>query len=282
MAVVFGLVASLVFAYFEPKFDEMFYPEEEPVVTIPMDKETEETEAAQETETTEEQQTETVQEMTEQPPIDVAQQELGIDDFQNIQNRLFDVGREANRFVVTVTGVKSDTDWFNNAYESKGQASGIIIADNGQELLILTEHKVISDAQQVYVTFINDATVEATVKKYDGNTGITVLSVPRTEVSEETMNAISIAQLGNSLVMMQGALVIAVGSPLGTNYSILTGNITSNNNSISTIDSNYTVFTTDIVASSNGSGQKQGGGLAAQNVSQRGVHHIQDSFLFIK
>ena len=30
------------------------------------------------------------------------------------------------------------------------------------------------------------------------------------------------------------------------------------------------------------SGQKQGGGLAAQNVSQRGVHHIQDSFLFIK
>lgn len=254
MAVVFGLVASLVFAYFEPKFDEMFYPEEEPVVAIPMDKETEETEAAQETETTEEQQTETVQEMTEQPPIDVAQQELGIDDFQNIQNRLYDVGREANRFVVTVTGVKSDTDWFNNAYESKGQASGIIIADNGQELLILTEHKVISDAQQVYVTFINDATVEATVKKYDGNTGITVLSVPRTEVSEETMNAISIAQLGNSLVMMQGALVIAVGSPLGTNYSILTGNITSNNNSISTIDSNYTVFTTDIVASSNGSG----------------------------
>ena len=130
----------------------------------------------------------------------------------------------------------------------------IIIADSGQELLILTERKVISDAQEVYVTFINDVTVEASMKHYDGNTGIAVLSVPRSEVDEDTMNAISVAKLGNSLTTMQGTMVIAVGSPLGTNYSILTGNITSTNNVISTIDNNYTVFTTDIVGSSSGSG----------------------------
>ena len=124
----------------------------------------------------------------------------------------------------------------------------------GQELLILTERKVISDAQEVYVTFINDVTVEASMKHYDGNTGIAVLSVPRSQVDEDTMNAISVAKLGNSLTTMQGTMVIAVGSPLGTNYSILTGNITSTNNVISTIDNNYTVFTTDIVGSSSGSG----------------------------
>ena len=175
-----------------------------------------------------------------------------------MQNKLYAVGREANRFVVTVTGVKSDTDWFNNSYESRGQASGIIIADNGQELLILTERKVISDAQEVYVTFINDVTVEASMKHYDGNTGIAVLSVPKEQVDTDTMNAISVAKLGNSLTTMQGTMVIAVGSPLGTNYSILTGNITSTNNVISTIDNNYTVFTTDIVGSSSGSGAADG------------------------
>ena len=37
MAVVFGIIASLVFAYFQPKFESLFYPEEEPVVTIPQD-----------------------------------------------------------------------------------------------------------------------------------------------------------------------------------------------------------------------------------------------------
>lgn len=155
---------------------------------------------------------------------------------------------------MTVTGVKSDTDWFNNAYESKGQASGIIVADNGQELLILTERKVISDVEQVYVTFINDVSVEATMKKYDGNTGIAILSVPRSDVDEDTLDAIAVATLGNSLTTTQGMIAIAVGSPLGTNYSVLTGNITSTNNSISTVDHNYTVFTTDIVGSEGGSG----------------------------
>lgn len=250
MAVVFGLVSSLVFACFRPRFEEMLYPEQEPVVTIPKDN-VAETEETEETET-EEPETEDV---TEEPEIPVQEpQELEIADFQNVQNKLYAVGREANKFVVTVTGVKSDTDWFNNAYESRGQASGIIIADTGQELLILTERKVISDAQEVYVTFINDVAVEATIKKYDGNTGITVLSVPRNSVDEDTMKLISVAELGNSLVTPQGMIAIAVGSPLGTNYSILTGNITSTTNSISTVDHNYTVFTTDIVGSSNGSG----------------------------
>lgn len=258
MAVVFGLVASLVFAFFQPKFEQMMYPQQEPVVMIPKDDvtgtevetQTEETE----TEETETEETETQQEV-QQPEVNQMQQlELELADYQNLQSKLYDVGREANKFVVTVTGVKSDTDWFNNAYERKGQASGIIVADSGQELLILTERKVISDAQEIFVTFINDVSVEASMKKYDGNTGIAVLSIPRSSVDSDTMNAIAIARLGNSFVTPQGMVAIAVGSPLGTNYSILTGNITSTTNSISTVDNNYTIFTTDIVGSSNGSG----------------------------
>lgn len=247
MAVVFGLVASVVFTYFQPKMEDIMYPEEEPLVTIPQD-------VVVDTESTETEGVEEETEATTEEPIVQEPQELELEDYQKLQDKLYDVGRQANRFVVTVTGVKSDTDWFNNAYESKGQASGIIIADNGQELLILTERKVISDAQEIFVTFINEVTVEASIKKYDGNTGITVLSVPLEEIDEETMNGIAIAQLGNSLVTKQGTMAIAVGSPLGTNYSILAGNITSTTNSISTVDHNYTVFTTDIVGSSNGSG----------------------------
>lgn len=274
MAVVFGLVASLVFTFFQPKFEQMMHPEQEPVVTIPKDEmagtEVAETENTEVTETTEEAE-------TEQPPIVVQPQQLELSDYQELQNKLYAVGREANKFVVTVTGVKSDTDWFNNPYESKGQASGIIVADSGQELLILTERKAISDAQEIFVTFINEVTVEATMKKYDGNTGIAVLSVSRSDVDEDTINAIMIAKLGNSFVTPQGMIAIAVGSPLGTNYSILTGNITSTTNTISTLDNNYTVFTTDIVGSSDGSGVliNMNGeviGLVMQDYSNEGGH----------
>ena len=259
LAVLFGVIASLVFALLEPRLEEGLHPQEDPVVTIPRDDlaSTEETEAVdietEETETETEPEGETAESGETETPEEEPQR-VTIADFQNLQNELYAVGREANKFVVTVTGVKSDTDWFNNAYESKGQASGIIVADNGQELLILTERKVISDVEQVYVTFINDVSVEATMKKYDGNTGIAILSVPRSDVDEDTLDAIAVATLGNSLTTTQGMIAIAVGSPLGTNYSVLTGNITSTNNSISTVDHNYTVFTTDIVGSEGGSG----------------------------
>lgn len=250
MAVIFGLVAALVFTYFQPKFQQMMYPEQKPAVTIPKD----EVLATETTEETEEPETETEQE-TEQSAIDQPEKwELELADFQALQNKLYAVGKEVNRSIVTVTGVRSNTDWFNNPYESKGQASGIIVAENGGELLILTERKVIADVEESYVTFIDGFQVEASMKKYDGNTGIAILSVPVQNVDKATMEAVQVAVLGNSFTTTQGTVAIAVGSPLGTNYSILTGNITSTTNSISTVDSNYSVFTTDIVGSSSGSG----------------------------
>lgn len=68
------------------------------------------------------------------------------------------------------------------------------------------------------------------------------------------MNQIEPAVLGNSLNLRQGKIVVALGSPLGTNYSILTGNITSVTNTITTEDRNYTVFTTNIVSNEKGNG----------------------------
>lgn len=257
MAVVFGVVAALVFTLVQPRFEELLYPQEPPLVSIPRDDvlETEQTEETEtmipetETEEAKEPETELAQEPAEQPV-----KTFEPEDYQALQNKLYAVGKEANRAIVTVTGVKSDTDWFQNPYESKGQASGLIVARNGGELLILTERKVIADVEEIYVTFINEVTVAASMKKYDGNTGIAILSVPVAQITQGTLNAIQIANLGNSLATTQGTLAIAIGSPLGTNYSILTGTITSATNSICTIDNNYTVFTTDIVGSSNGSG----------------------------
>ena len=130
----------------------------------------------------------------------------------------------------------------------------MIIQENASEVLILTEQKVITDPSRITVTFIDDTTAGAVMKKYDGNTGIAVLSVARSDISDSTLDTISIAEFGNSNGVTKGSIVIALGSPLGTNYSILTGNVTSTDNEISTIDHNYSIFTTDIVASKSSSG----------------------------
>lgn len=269
--ILFGLIASLTFVVAKPKFEKMTEPQPDTTITIPKDQLEQSDEASQSGEEGEQGKEDTSQKentQTQQPdeaggtsgeqpvlPETVyVEKELGVEDFQILQNKLYAIGKKANRSVVTVTGVTSNTDWFDSAYERESQASGIIIANNGQELLILTEKKVIANAEAISITFMNDDVVTASLKKYDANTGIAIISVDLDEISEETMGKIDIATLGNSLAVNQGTAVIAIGSPLGSTYSILTGTITSSGNTVSTWDSTYTIFTTDIMGSTQGSG----------------------------
>lgn len=180
--------------------------------------------------------------------------EFTIDDYQKIQTQLYAIGNLANKSIVTITSVVSDTDWFNNSYEREGQGSGTIIGDEDGKLLILTERRIIKDASKISVTFIDDTVAPAELIKYDGNTGLAVLEVEKTKMESSTLSVIGVMSMGNSNSVHKGSIVIALGSPLGTNYSILAGSITSTSNEISTEDCNYSVYTTDIVANKNGSG----------------------------
>lgn len=181
-------------------------------------------------------------------------QQMTLDDYQQIQTELYAIGNTANKSIVTITGVVSDTDWFNNSYEREGQGCGTIIGESGGKLWILTEKKTIKDASKIKVTFIDDTVAEAKLVKYDGNTGLAALTVNLSELESSTKNAIAVMKTASPATVHKGSVVIALGSPLGTNYSILTGTITATNNEISTPDNNYSVYTTDIVASENGSG----------------------------
>lgn len=244
-AVAFGLIACLVFTLVQPYMQEWLYPEEKPVVTIPKDELEPETEREPEKDS----------ETENAAPVYITEtQELETTDYQKLQNKIYAIGEEQNKSIVTVTGVKSDMDWFNTPYESSGQASGVVIANNGQELLILTEKKVITDAQAIRVTFVDGAIVNAVLKQYDGNTGVAVLSVALSDIPDATLGAIKTAVLGNSYAVQPGTVVIALGSPLGANFSILTGDITATGNSVSTLDATYHVLNTDIVGNSSGSG----------------------------
>lgn len=254
-AVIFGVTACFVFVFLKPHIEERLYPEQESTITIPKDilpQELEPAPAPKEEEKDEEEQKE--EEPEEEPQPVVVQQELEPEDYQALQDKLYAIGQKANKSIVTVTGIVSGVDWFNTPYDSENSSAGIIIDDNGQELLILTEEKIIANAAAIHITFIDGTQASAALKKYDGNTGIAVISVPLSEIPEETMRQISAAELGNSYAIIQGTAVIAIGNPLGVNYSILCGTITSSQNTVSTIDTNYTIFTTDIIGNENGSG----------------------------
>ena len=214
--------------------------------------------AAANTESTDTQPDTQIESETESEPDDLPvvspDMSLTISDYQNIQNQLYTIGNEANKSIVTVTGTTSETDWMNNSYERMGQGAGVIISEDDAFLYILTEQKNIADTKQINVTFINDVSAKASLLRADIATGISILTVEKEELDNELFKAIKVATIGNSYAVSKGKIVIALGNPLGTNYSILTGNITSTDNDISTTDKNYSVFTTDIVANENASG----------------------------
>lgn len=240
--IVFALTAVLVMLLMLPSLrEELKENTPDTQVQNSQEPETEDTQEATQTPDVTQEQKETIREFT-------------IDDYQKIQTQLYSIGNVANKSIVTITSVVSDTDWFNTSYEREGQGSGTIVGDTGGKLLILTERKVIKDASKINVTFIDDSVAPAELMKYDGNTGLAVLAVAKDKMEKSTLSLIKIMSMGNSSTVHKGSIVIALGSPLGTNYSILTGNITSTGNEISTQDSNYSVYTTDIVANKNASG----------------------------
>ena len=274
-AVVFGVVACFVFVVLKPHMEEWLYPEEKSTITIPKDDfPTDEGEEVnpEGNESTEENenpegngnpgkdedpegnenpaQDGEFPDETENQPV-VVQKGLEIEDYQSLQNKLYAVGRQVNKSVVTVTGVTSSMDWFNTPYESENRSVGIIFGNNSRELLILTEKNVITDAQEINITFNDNTIVPAFLKKYDGNTGIAVIGVLLENIAKETMDQVVIASLGNSYLVSQGTTVLAIGNPSGN--VILCGTITSSQNKVSTIDANYSVFSTDIVENENGS-----------------------------
>lgn len=179
---------------------------------------------------------------------------FSIEDYQRIQTQLYEIGNQWNKSIVTITGVVSNKDWFDKSYEWEGEGSGTIIADQDEKLWILTEKKVIKTASSIHVTFADGTVVPAEMVKYDGNTGLAILTVGKSELEYNTLSAIQVMEMGDTSMVHKGSVVIALGSPAGMNYSILTGCVTATGNEISTQDCNYSVYTTDIAAVRNGSG----------------------------
>lgn len=256
MALIFGLIACLTFLVLEPVFSNWLYPEEEPeVIELP---DTTEEMLPEDMLTEEDAQTEpesAVKLEEEQIEQILSGVEMDLEDYSGIYTLLANLASEAEKSVVTVTGVTSDVDWFNNTYENKGVTSGLIITDNGRELLILTDKDVIENGETILITFVDGTQAEAVLKQSDSNMGLAVVAVLLSDIDSTTKDSIKYASLGNSISKkMVGSPVIAVGSPLGNSGSVCYGVITSMGTPVNMNDANYSLITTDIYGSQKASG----------------------------
>lgn len=192
-------------------------------------------------------------ELTEPAPSEpltepvVIEQELTLEDYGQLFEEFQDLAEEVRKGIVMVTALHSDIDWFQEDYQSRGQTSGMIIGDNGVELLILTQYDVVKQCDGIRVTFVDDTDVSAVLKKYDITTGFAVLSVNLSDISEKTNEEITKAVLGNSVRLEAGTPVMAVGLADGSEEFMKLGALTVADHSQSMIDAEYTMLITDMV-----------------------------------
>ena len=151
-----------------------------------------------------------------------------------------DVAEEAMPSVVAITtkSVQEVQDYysmFGSQYapsqeqEVEGSGSGIIIGKTDSELLIATNYHVVDGADTLSVAFADGNAYEATVKGFDENEDLAVVSVATKDVSDDTMDAIAVAKIGSSDDLKIGEQVVAIGNALGYGQSVTTGIVSAKN-----------------------------------------------------
>lgn len=236
LGLIFGLVACFTFFACKPWVEKRF--EEDPTeVTIPQDEQQEKDQTQQEQEQVQEQKT-----------------VLTTETYQEMLNNLKQVSGEVRKSVVEIQGAVTEEEFSKDQEDKEKSISGMIVADNGQELLILAGELPVKDAKIIRVTFFGDSQCDATLKSRDAGLGLCVYAVQRKNIADDVWAQIETATLGGSKVVSEGDTVIAVGKLYGCDTIAGYGVIESGENYLDKADGQYQTIYTDVAGDISGSG----------------------------
>lgn len=235
LGIIFGLVACFTFFACKPWVEKKV--EGNPAeVTIPQDEQQEE-----------EKQTEQEQAQEQKPA-------LTMDSYKEMLNNLKQVAESAKKSVVELQGAATEDEFSKDQESKKKSISGMIVADNGQELLILGEALPVKDAKVIRVTFSGDSQCDATLKSQDAGLEMCVYAVSRKSITDDMWSQIEIATLGASKAVSEGDTVIAIGKLYGCDSIAEYGVIKSGEDYLDKADGQYQLIDTDVAGESSGSG----------------------------
>lgn len=186
--------------------------------------------------------------------VQPVQQELTMESYKELNTLLTQTTIEAKKCVVEVIGIHEDGNVLGEAAGEESKRAGVIVADNGQELLILTDMDVLTDTAELQVRFADNTRYAATLKKKSANIGMAIVGVDRRLLTDATWSRIKVAELGNSNAMSQGKTVIALGNPFGYSDGLGVGTASSIQESVMLADGEYKVIVTDMPGTAQGSG----------------------------
>lgn len=274
MAVLFGLISAVTFCIAEPKLYDLLHREKEEKTPVDLqDKDGEDygdndsiTPGLEDTSTGkptpgldnsvgQDNNTDAGEDVKDPDPVIVEQSiDADIDDYKSIYNDIKSIVYESNKSIVKVSSMINASDWFGNPIEREVETSGLVIANNNTELLILVSLDRVKDASSIEIVFSESMTANAELLDYENELNMAVIAVKLEDIPDIHLKSIVVAKLGESYSITVGSPIIAVGSPNGHPESVETGIITSRGSHITVTDNRLDLFNTSIYNNDNSDG----------------------------
>lgn len=225
---IFGVAASVVFCALSPWIETHFH-NNPTQVEIPEDEE----------------------ENPEEPTEKEEKQELDEDSYRQVLQSLSITATKTKYSMATISRKKDSADDDNKTNE---EISGVVIADNGKELLVLSQTLKLKKDESIQIAFFDKKNYDAILKMQDENLGISVYAVEKKDIDKNMWRKITIAELGNSHLMESGDAIIVYGRPFGQDEAVGYGVVSADEEYVEKADGHYRLLCTNITEGENGSG----------------------------
>ena len=176
------------------------------------------------------------------------------DNYSKSVKSLSDVAKKGKRSVVSLLVLTGATIG-NKEFVSESQSvSGVLIADNGQELLILGPTMEVGETQQIQATFCDGKKYRVTEKKSDANLKLTIYAVKESQLEEKTEKSIRLAALGSSYEVKKGDTTVLLGMLFGQGDAVGYGVLRSSTEKAEWADGTYHILGAELAGFTGGSG----------------------------
>ncbi len=262
MAVMFGLIACFTFLIIEPVISNWLYPDENPPKVVDFPEDEEEMEPGEmlldnkgEDKTNQGLSSTSIDKKKRQEVLAAMEYyQWDVNDYAKMYEALGEFAKDLQQYIVTVTAREENQDWLDSTNSKKTKISGVVVGNNGRDLLILTSYNSIKRADALTVTFFDGYKQEAEILQKHTSSDIAIVTVSIAAMGER-INQVRIAPLGYGSA--EGYLttpIIALGKTMEEIDVIQYGTIISHDNEASLVDANFELLMTDIHGTTGGTG----------------------------
>lgn len=179
--------------------------------------------------------------------------DVSVEDYVAMYDKINDMVKKVDKSIVTITSTFPVEDWFG-ASEKTVETTGVIVASNTSDYLILVSLDRVKGADSIRVKLSETSYVNVVLQDYEKDLNIGLLALKILDIPDLYIGGLKVADLGESYGVAIGNPVLAIGNPNGHINSMDVGIVTSKGSCACITDNRLELFNTNMESNDNSDG----------------------------